>query len=366
MLKNKKFWNYESCQSYELKQEIFDNYKVKGRISEDINHFYELIGVGTHPGLKISFGKEHQEISSLAFISVMVDINTLKILFFILQNFKIVSLKFSSNNFTLENFDFLVNSLNLKPNNIFSLAIDWNGSLSIDGNNVDLSEVDKISEPKVAEELSKFGQLICKLSQSPKLEQLSLRASSLGNGYCITIFENLKLNQNLKVLNLYKNNLTSGCIPGLCGMLEVNRKLEEINLGANLFIDEDLEVLKKYIGKLLIAGEDLENYNKKLKEKEAIIEKNKKLKTQKKPEEPLPFVEELTIIGDQNYIVKNVSIKSLNFMLNKFTGECFQTLVSILESNSELGIIIDAKLFNKQQRENLNEVQFASRVYLTK
>ncbi len=366
MLKNKKFWNYESCHAFDLKQEIFDNYKIKGRISEDINHFYELIGVGTHPSLKVAYGKEHQELNNLTFISVMVDVNTLKILFFLLQNYKIVSLKFSSNNFTLENFDFLVNTLISKPNNIFSLAIEWNSTISVDGKNADLSEIDKITESKVNEELLKFGQLICKLSQSHKLEHLSLRANSLGNGNCMSIFENLKTNQNLKVLNLYKNNLSSTCIPELCGLLEVNRKLEEINLGANFFIDEDLEILKKYIGKTLIAGEILENYHKRLKDKEAIIEKNKKLKSQKKAEEPVPFLEELTIIGDQNYIVKNLNLKTLNLMLNNLTGECFKSLLTILESSPELGIIIDAKLFNKHQKDILSEVHFASRVYLTK
>jgi hypothetical protein len=39
MLKSRKFWAYEPCQASELKDEIFENYKPKGKFNEDIQYF---------------------------------------------------------------------------------------------------------------------------------------------------------------------------------------------------------------------------------------------------------------------------------------------------------------------------------------
>ena len=138
-------------------------------------------------------------------------------------------------------------------------------------------------------------------------------------------------------------------------MLENNKRLEELNLGQNNFVDEDLEALKDYLGRTAIIGEALENHHKKLKDKEAIIEKNKKLKTAKKPEEPVPFVEELTLIGETYYIVKNCTLKGLNLMQNQLTENCFTPLTYILDGNPDIFITMDGKYFSKTQKDKLTD-----------
>lgn len=416
MLKNRKFWSYEIAQGLELKQEVLDTFKSKGRVYEDILFFYEPLGMGVHPNLKLPYGKEHTEPSSFSFISTLVDITTLKILFTCLATSKVVILKFCSNNFEVMNLDYLVNSLLTKPNYIYNFIFEWNGKIKIENelydlnlnnvNHVDFQNLKDSNDQKTPnheknesnskhdthsnfnpdgregghhvenlnldnhfiQEIHKAGQILSKLTTSTRLESLCLRGNFLGDDNASMLFENLKTNNTLKTLNLYKNSLTSKCMHSFNSMIEVNRKLEEINLGANYFVDDDLQSFRNFIGKSQLTSEQYENHSKKLKDKEAIIEKNKKLKAQKKPEEPLPFLEEVTQIGDAFFIVKNCNLKILNIMQNSFTEKCYETIISILEANSDLLLTMDGKIFPKGLKDKLVDPngKYGSRVYLTK
>ena len=124
MLKNKKFWFYEVSQNYELKQELLDNYKPKGRFYEDVSFFYEVIGIGPHSSIRNTHGKDHQDPNIINFTNILVDINTIKILFNALPNCKVVTLKFSSNNFEINNLEYLLNSIVNKPSNIYNLIFE--------------------------------------------------------------------------------------------------------------------------------------------------------------------------------------------------------------------------------------------------
>ena len=43
MLKSKKFWCYEISENFDLTEEMFQNYKRKGKFYEDGLYFYEQI-----------------------------------------------------------------------------------------------------------------------------------------------------------------------------------------------------------------------------------------------------------------------------------------------------------------------------------
>lgn len=151
-------------------------------------------------------------------------------------------------------------------------------------------------------------------------------------------------------------------------MFEQNRKLEEINIGGNLFNDEDLSHIKNYVGKVKMTQEELDIHNKKVKDKDFIIEKNKKLKIQKKPEEPVPILEEVALIGDTYYVIKNTILKNLNLIQNHFTENCFGSVVHMLEVTQELNIIIDGNIFSKQIKDSSNDTydKYSHRIYLLK
>ena len=79
MLKSRKFWCYGVCNDFNINDEIFSAYKQKGRFLEDATYFYDsLIGTGPHPSLK---SKSIDESPILSFNNILVDINTIKIIF---------------------------------------------------------------------------------------------------------------------------------------------------------------------------------------------------------------------------------------------------------------------------------------------
>jgi hypothetical protein len=370
MLKSKKFWNYDACQSMELKQETLDNYKPKGRIYEDINYYYDQMGIGVHTSLKQPYGKDHSDPSIISFINNMVDINTLRILFHILPHTKVLTLKFSTNNFDVNNLEFLINSILNKPNNIYNLIIEWNSRVIIQGSDYEVSEVneDIQFDEKVCKDINRVQQNLCNLASSPKLEALCLRGNHLGDRAGSMLFENLKSNNVMKVLNLYKNNLTSRCMPSFISMLEVNKRIEEINLGGNYLNDSDFVKIKNILGGSPITNEQLDAYNKKVKDRDLIIEKNKKLKQLKKNEEPVPVLDEFTLIGDVYYSIKNSHLKNINLIKNSFTEKCFESLIFILDYNLNILISMDGSVFTQEQKEILLDPsgKYANRIYLTK
>lgn len=372
MLKNKKFWTYEYSQSYELKQEFLDSYKQKGKFYDDVTLFFDIMGMTPHPSLKLPFGKDNIEPNIVSFVNILVDTNTLRILFAVLPNCKVITLKFSSNSMDYNNLEFLINSLlNVnKPTNIFNFIFEWNFKIKIEGNTYYLNEMNKyqIYDINIYNQLLKAQQLICKLGTSNKLEALCLRGNYLGDESALILFEYLKHNQFLKVLNLFKNNLSSKSTESLCHMIEINRKIEELHIGGNFFIDDDLSHLKNYVGKIQMTHEEVEVHNKKVKDRDYILEKNKKLKIQKKPEEPVPLVEEATQINGTYYIIKNTKLKNFNLMQNRFTDNCFSCIKYMLDVSSELLLTIDGNIFTKNSKDVLTDQNgpYSNRLYLTK
>ncbi len=391
MQKTKKFWAYDFSQQQDIKQEYIESTKLKGRFYDDLSSlYYEFLGSPPHPALKQPYGKEHTEPTYISFLNILVDINSLRMLFHVLPNSKIISLKFSSNLLEFANFEFLINSVNNKPNNIFNFIYEWNSEFKYEGkiytinknhpNYIKPITVESVSSPKnivnsnmnsiseIREVISKYEEYIIKLSLNPKIEALCLRGNYLGDEHSKLIFENLKANTTLRVLNLYKNNLTSDCINLFCEMLEINKKIEEINIGGNSFTDEDLIQIKNCLGKLKLTPNYMEDYSRRTREREAAIERNKRNKAAKKPEEPIPNIEDIVQEGDNFFIIKNTKLRTINLMQNNFTEECFETIINMLDLSQDLLITIDNKIFPKNLRDKLNHPhsKYANRIYLAK
>lgn len=69
--------------------------------------------------------------------------------------------------------------------------------------------------------------------------------------------------------------------------------MEYLGLAKNKLTTEDVSPLLGNMGKVLFAPEQVEAHQEKIKQRNIIIEKNKKLKQQKKPEEPVPIVDNI-------------------------------------------------------------------------
>ena len=284
------FWNYNYCNNIEVNDKNLAGYKIKGKLTEELQALYSTyLKSAIHPSLLKVFQKldeeeekekekeklnssipkkepekkqiiskkliEKEEIKSplnvnkedeesdeeeeeteekvikeIIFNSIRIDQNTLKFLFLILPHTPIVSLKASSNSLTLKNFNLLIDSLIHKPNNIYSFRFEWNDYLINEENNnqkMIFSEMN-LDQP-IPSEINFMKNL--KLLFAPdikdcKLEAISFRGCFLGNQLMNELLPLLRDNQNLLVLNLYKNNLSNDCLKNLGEMFLYNRKLK--------------------------------------------------------------------------------------------------------------------------------------------
>ena len=371
MLKSRKFWAYEPCQSFDIKQEIFDNYKIKGKLHDDVQYFYDLIGIAPHPCFKLKQSKGDPsnppvELSSLDVINSKIDINTLKIIFFLLPYTKIYNMKFISNDWDINNLEYLFNSILEKQNNIYYLSFEWNDKLNINGASISINS--ELANTEYVNIFTREKQLLCKLIQNSKLEGICLRGDFIGDETAIQIFNILEKNTTIKSLSLYYNNLTPKCFPAFCQMLLFNRKLEDINFGKNNFTDECIEKLKENIGKFPMSQDEVNDYNKKVKERDAIIKANIKLKQQKKPENEVPFLFEMIMIEDQNYLIKNKDLKNINFMLNPLTDKCYDSLIHIFDNCPDMFITIDNKVLSTEHKNHFLEKnsKYYEKIYFSK
>ena len=122
-------------------------------------------------------------------------------------------------------------------------------------------------------------------------------------------------------------------------MFEQNRSLEFLGLAKNNLTTDDITPLLASFGKVPFPAEQVETYQAELKKRDAIIEKNKKLRQQKKPEEPVPIMDSLeTKTGtdaDGNevvnyFLLKCPQFKHLNLCLNKIDDDSMAILEQVL------------------------------------
>ena len=367
-------WDYNYCSNLDFSEKNLSTLKLKNKTKEDIEYFYsEIIHSAIHPSLKKLLLNDENEIlekiHELKFINTKIDICTIYFTFLILPKLKITNINFTNNHLTLNNFELILNELLEKPNNIYSFNFEWNEKIYLDEkdkkgfsfNNLNLS---KENDNKIFTLLTDLF-----LEDNSKLEAISLRGCFIGNQTARKIFEYLKDNKNLIILNLFKNNLTTRLIDNLGEMFLFNRTLEEINLGGNFFDDEAIETLKNFIGEFEMNENEIEEYNKILNEKNEAIEFNKKNKNNKKVAlKEIPFVDEMKEENNKKIRVRNGTIQKIDFMGNKITQKSFDNFIFMIENTKNLIFNLDLTIFNKESVLKLIDQngKFFNRVFLCK
>ena len=369
------FWDYNFCSQIEFSEKNLTSIKLKNKTKEDIESFYtDILHSAIHPSLKKLLIEDEnfilEKIRDLRFINTKIDHCTILFTFFILPRLKIINLNLTNNHFTLNNFELLLNELLEKPNNIYSFNFEWNDKIYLDDkdkkgfsfNNLNLS---KENDNKIFTLLTDLF-----LEDNTKLECISLRGCFIGNQTARKIFENLKENTNLLILNLYKNNLTTRLMSSIGDMFLYNRTLEEINLGGNLFDDEAIEILKNFIGEYEMNEKEIEDYNKLLNEKNEALEFNKKNKNNKKVAlKDIPFVDEVRDSEDGKKIrIRNGTIQKIDLMGNKLTQKSFDNIIYMIDNTKNLIFNLDLRLYDKESVLKLidDKGNYFNRVYLCK
>lgn len=190
--------------------------------------------------------------------------------------------------------------------------------------------------------MSLFARLI---SEGKKLQVVFLRASGLKDIDLKHIMLALKpdtqlaMNRNLKVLDLSYNKFSGACVQEFSSVFEQNRSLEFLGLAKNRLTSDDLLPLLDCFGRVPFPADQVEAYQGELKKRDAIIEKNKKLKQQKKPEEPVPILDSIeSEVGrdtDGNeatnwFLMRCPQFKHLNFCLNAIDDEIAAKVEDVL------------------------------------
>ena len=380
----KEIWQFNYCNDFDLKQQTLQSFKSKGAINEDIIHFYEeIMQSAVHPSIIKSglTSAEWSNVKNVVFNNIKVDINTIKILNFFLAKLKVVEIKFSNNNLPITTFDLIVNDMFTTSNNLYSFNFEWNNMMLNDkGDKVNIAEnvifkkdekgKDIIDEDE--QQIINAQNIIYRLfepSPNNKLEAISLRGNYLGNKIISHIFDLLKNNTTLRVLNIYKNNLTSECANSFCQMVLFNRNLEEINLGGNSITDEFIFKIKDFMGEYEMTHEEVEEYENKVKEKEEIIAFNAKNKNNKKVElKEIPFVDEVRKEEDKTIKIRNNTLRKIDFMQNKLSQKSFDDILYILDHNKELIVVLDLMKYNKEGIEKIIDPngKYLNQIFLAK
>jgi hypothetical protein len=104
----------------------------------------------------------------------------------------------------------------------------------------------------------------------------------------------LKINTTLKVVDVSSNrDLTPDSLLHISDILSNNRVLEYLGLSKLNLVTDDVIPLFGLLGKFPFPEDQVESHLAKLKARDGIVEKNKKLKSQKKPEEPVPVLDNI-------------------------------------------------------------------------
>ena len=268
-----------------------------------------------------------------------------------------------------------------KPNNIYSFRFEWNDYLINEENNnqkMIFSEMN-LDQPIPSEItfMKNLKLLFAPDTKDCKLEAISFRGCFLGNQLMNKLLPLLKDNQNLLVLNLYKNNLSNDCLKSIGEMFLYNRKLQEINLGGNLFNDETIKYLKDYIGIYELDAEGYEKMLKLIEEKNQILEFNKKINKNSKPKispKEVPFVDEIKdeVISEdevKHYRVRNDTIQKIDFMNNpNMTQKSFEDLLYLVDNTNNLILYLDLRKYDKESVLKMIDINgpYVDRIYLYK
>lgn len=135
----------------------------------------------------------------------------------------------------------------------------------------------------------------------------------------------------MKVIDFSSNTTLSGqAVTNFFDVLEANRTLEYFGLSKLGLTNDNIKPIFKVIGKFPFPEDQVESHKAALKNRDAIIEKNKKLKAGKKPEEPVPVLDDIVQIPTKNdagetvqiwVTIKNPQLKHINLCLNDITDE---------------------------------------------
>lgn len=135
-----------------------------------------------------------------------------------------------------------------------------------------------------------------------KLQMLTLNTCGLSLEAATKLAEQIGPDHHdLTYIDLYGNDLGDEIVKIFAGVMDRYDLLEFIGLGKNGLRDcATLVTLLDKIGRREVNAQYVAYYNERVRERNLIIEKNKKLRTMKKPEEWVFYLDSLIFNADTN------------------------------------------------------------------
>ena len=186
-----------------------------------------------------------------------------------------------------------------------------------------------------------------------------MRCSGLTDTDMSYIADALKANSSIKVLDVSSNrDLGSPTLDALAEVFDHNRTLEYIGLSKLGITTEMIQPVLGLIGRFQFPEDQVEAHLAELKKRDAIIEKNKKLKASKKPEEPVPQLDNIEQITRKNengeeiqewVTIKNPQIKHFNLCMNNIDDDIFQSLSDVIErTTDDFGVTLSSNKLSEE------------------
>ena len=188
----------------------------------------------------------------------------------------------------------------------------------------------------------------CLTLPAARLQMLCLSECGLSMEGAKAVLDNVTpAHHDLVYIDLYGNDLGDELVDVMKGVLQRYEMLEYIGMGKNRLKDlKKLKELLKEIGKRGVDETFVKEWQEKAKERNIIVEKNKKLRTLKKPEEHVPFLHELEKMdGSNTHVVYfKQQLKMLNLMQNHYHSSVFELLKDTYMISSNLSFSMEANL----------------------
>ena len=209
---------------------------------------------------------------------------------------------------------------------------------------------------------------LAELGHCRKLDFLLVRGCRMNDKTFIKLMKNLQQTDvQLKVLDLYANNLTNKSVYFLSEFIKEYRHVESFGFGGN-----KLSSLKPWndffiqCGKLEINQQEYDRLTALHRNREKIVEKNNKLRTLKKPEEQVPYVDpiEHDTASNRFYQICYRNLKYINLVGNRMKIEVDELdyLVEFLQKMRDTVVILSVNRIGEMVEERL--VEFNQQVLL--
>ncbi|CAK87477.1 unnamed protein product (macronuclear) [Paramecium tetraurelia] len=264
--------------------------------------------------------------------SIKIDLYTLKLLDYCAGISGLTTIKLSNNSLTSRQYQQLAAIINNPENKIKKLFIDW-------------QEVDESF-----------------LQQVQQVEFLTLRSCQLTNKQIQSLTSDV---QNLKCLDLYDNRLSREALNLIGKMLGQNGSMEFLGLAKNgIQSFDDLQGITQNIGRFQMSQEEYEEYKTKEKERDAIIERNKKVK-KKGTEEPVPFLESIQQIDNNWYLIKNSKLCLINLSMNQIDDQSRDAIEKfLLQTGENFQLVLMNNRFDDQKALQKTKKKFGKKLVL--